>query len=165
MAESRRDAERAADKFGESAASGAAAAEQAVEGASAVAERIGNAAARQAERVAAGGREGVRQAAQAAESGTKAALRSGETIADGVREIAQTWVHYAEEVMRHSSQASQALMRCRNWGEILEVQTGLLRDNTRAFLDQSAKVAEIGSRLATRPFEAMKETAEGDKSR
>jgi hypothetical protein len=106
----------------------------------------------------------MRQASRAAESGAQAALRSGATAADGVREIAAVWAHYAEEVMRHSAQAGQALLRCRSWSEILEIQAGLLRDNTQAFLDQSAKVAEIGSRMARSPFEALAE-AGGDKPR
>jgi hypothetical protein len=161
MAESRRQAERPLEGFGESAA---ATAERATDSAASIAERASEATARQAERVVAEGRQGLQQATRTAETGTKAALRSGATIADGVREIAQTWAHYAEEVMRHSSQASQALLRCRSWNEVLEVQAGLLRDNMHAFLDQSAKVAEIGSRMATRPLEALTETG-GDKSR
>jgi hypothetical protein len=186
MAEPRRHSERPSEEFGESAAGGMAAAEHmadsaaavtehAVDSAAATAERASEAAARQTERIgetiarqteqaAASGRQGLQRAARAAETGAKAALRSGVTIADDVREIATTWTHYAEEVMRRSSEAGQALLRCRNWNEILEVQAGLLRDNMHAFLDQSAKVAEIGSRMATRPLEALAET-EGDRPR
>jgi hypothetical protein len=175
MAEPRRQSERPSEEFGESAAGGMAAAEHmadsaaavtehAVDSAAATVERASEMAARQTEQVAAGGRQGLQQAARAAETGAKAALRSGVTVADGVREIATTWAHYAEEVMRRSSEAGQALLRCRSWNEILEVQAGLLRDNMHAFLDQSAKVAEIGSRMATRPLEALAE-AEGDRPR
>lgn len=153
MADSRRQTERMAEGFGEIAASGVAAAE-----------RASAETARQAERIAAEGRQGLQQATRAAETEAKAALRSSATVADGVREIAQTWAHYAEEVMRHSSQASQALLRCRSWNEVLEVQADLLRDNMHAFLDQSARVAEIGSRMATRPLETVTE-ARGNKFR
>jgi hypothetical protein len=148
----------------ESAAGDTATVERAAESAAAVAERTSEATVTQAERAVAEGQRGLHQATRAAESGARAALRSSGTIADGVRDIAQAWTHYAEEVMRRSSQASQALLRCRDWNEILEVQANLLRDNMRAFLDQSAKVAEIGSRMATRPFEALTE-AGGDKPR
>ena len=164
MAEPKRETERPLRGFGESAAGGAAAAERAAEEISAVTEKVGETTVKEAERFAAAGREGVRQASQAAESGTQAALQASVTIADGVREIAATWARYAEEVMRHSTQAGQALLRCRDWNEIFEVQSGLLRDNTRAFLDQSVKIAEIGSRMATRPFAALSE-AGGDKPR
>ncbi|HZU87775.1 MAG TPA: phasin family protein [Stellaceae bacterium] len=154
----------AADTTKRAVDSTAAAAERASAEAARQAEKVGETLANQTEQIAAGGRQGLHQAARAAETGAKAALRSGVTIADGVREIATTWTHYAEEVMRRNSEAGQALLRCRNWNEILEVQAGLLRDNMHAFLDQSAKVAEIGSRMATRPLEALAET-EGDRPR
>jgi hypothetical protein len=164
MAEPRRNAERPSGELGGSAAAGAATAERAVEDATAISERARETTASQGEAVVSAARQGLQQATRSAESGANAALRSGVTIADGVREIAETWVHYAEHVMRHSSEAGQALLRCRSWNEILEVQTRLLRDNMHAFLEQSAKVSEIGSRMATRPFEVLTE-AGGDKPR
>lgn len=159
MAEARHEAERRAHGSGESAAT----AERTVGGVGA--ESIGETAVRETERVAAAVREETRQTAQTAaqtvESGAKAALRSSVTVAEGVGEIAAIWTHYAEEVMRHSAQAGQALLRCRSWNEIVAVQTGLLRDNAQAFFDQSVKLAEIGSRLARSPFAAPSETGGG----
>jgi hypothetical protein len=157
MEEPRRNAEQPTRDFGENVAGGTATAERAVDTAMTAAERISEASASQAERAVAESRRGLYRATRTAESGARAALRSGGTIAEGVSQIAQTWTHYAEEVMRYNSQASQALLRCRSWNEVLEVQANLLRDNMHAFLDQSAKVAEIGSRMATHPFEALAE--------
>jgi hypothetical protein len=156
MVEPRGNAEQLSRDFGEGAA---ATVERAAESAAAVAERASEATARQAERVATESRKGLQQATQTAETGAKAALRSGVTFADGVREITQAWADYAEEVMHHSSQAGQALLRCHSWTEILEVQAQLLRGGMHAFLDQSTKVAEIGSRMAARPFEALAEAS------
>jgi hypothetical protein len=39
------------------------------------------------------------------------------------------------------------------------VQAKLLRDNMQAFLDQSVRIAESASRMATRPLEALKEAS------
>jgi hypothetical protein len=61
--------------------------------------------------------------------------------------------------MRHTSEASQALLRARTFNEMLEVQAKLMRDNMQAFLDQSVRIAESASRLTTRPLEAMKEAS------
>jgi hypothetical protein len=66
--------------------------------------------------------------------------------------------------MRHTSEASQALLQVRTFNEMLEVQAKLMRDNMQAFLDQSVRIAESASRLATRPLEAMKE-ASSERSR
>ena len=51
--------------------------------------------------------------------------------------------------MRHTSEASQALLRARTFSEMLEVQAKLLRDNMQSYLDQTAKIAEIASRMAS----------------
>ncbi len=58
--------------------------------------------------------------------------------------------------MRHTSEASQALLRARTFTEILEVQAKLLRENMQAFLDQSVRIAELASRMATRPLQELK---------
>jgi hypothetical protein len=63
--------------------------------------------------------------------------------------------------MRHTSEATQALLRARTFSEMLEVQAKLLRDNMQSFLDQSAKIAEIASRMATRPLDALTEASGG----
>jgi hypothetical protein len=49
-------------------------------------------------------------------------------------------------------------LRARTFAEMLEVQAKLLRDNMQSFIDQSARIAEAAGRMATRPFNALKET-------
>ena len=58
--------------------------------------------------------------------------------------------------MRHTSEASRALLRARTFNEMLEVQAKLLRDNMQAFLDQSVRVAEFGEPMGARPLEELK---------
>jgi hypothetical protein len=122
-------------------------------------ERVGHTAQQQVERLSEIGREGMRQSAEAATTVATGAARSGSAMADCAQEITTAWARYAEDVMRHSSEASRALLRSRSFSEILEVHTQLLRDNLQALLDQSLKVAEAASRMASRPFEAIMETA------
>ena len=116
----------------------------------------GSEAARQAERLVDVGREGVRQTTETTKAAAAGALRSGASLADGAQEITAAWTHYAEEVLRHTSEASQALLRARSFNEVLDVQSRLLRNNMQAFFDQTAKIAETASRMATRPLEALK---------
>ena len=122
------------------------------------------AAQRQAERLAELGQQGVRQAADASTAAAGAAQRSGSAVAGSTQEIAAAWARYAEEVMRHTSEASQALLRARTFTAILEIQAKLLRENMQAFLDQSVRIAESASRMATRPLEALTE-ASSERSR
>src|SRR5579883_203230 len=134
MAEPRRQAERPSQEFGEDMGDGVTTAGPAPGG---------------------GRSEPPPVRAAGGDAGTAASAAM--TMADGVREIAAAWAHYAEAVMRHSAQAGQALLRCRSWNEVVSVQAGLLRDTMHAFLDQSARLAEIGSRIATRPLAALTE--------
>ena len=85
--------------------------------------------------------------------------RSGSDMADCAQEITAAWARYAEQIMRHSSEASRALLRARSFSEILEVQAQLLRDSMQAFLDQILRVAEAATRMASRPLETIRETA------
>jgi len=117
------------------------------------------AAQRQAEQLAELGRQGAQQAADASTTAARTAQRSGSAVAECTQEITAAWAQYAEEVMRHTSEASQALLRARTFHEMLEVQAKLLRNNMQAFLDQSVKIAESAGRMATRPLEALKEAS------
>ena len=104
----------------------------------------------QSEQFSAMAREGIKEAADA---------WSGPAIADCAQEMTAAWARYAEDVMRHSSEASRALLRARNFSDLLELQMQLLRDNMQAFLEQSVRVTDAASRMAARPFEAIRETA------
>ena len=119
---------------------------------------------RQTERVVETGRERMQQATEASAAAASGALRAGSAVASDAQEITAAWARYADEVMRHTSEASQALLRARTFAEMLEVQAKLLRDNMQSFVDQSARIAEAAGRMATRPFNALKE-ASGDQTR
>ena len=114
---------------------------------------------RKADRMAELGQHGVREAAGASTAAAGAAQRSGSAVAECAQEITTAWTRYAEEVMRHTSEASRSLMRACTFNEMLEIQAKLLRDNMQAFLDQSVIIAESASRMAKRPLEALTEAA------
>jgi hypothetical protein len=122
-------------------------------------ERGSEAAQHPAERLVELGQQGMQRGTEASAAAVTGALRSGSSIADSAQEITAAWARYAEQVMRHTSDASQALLRARTFSEMLDVQAKLLRDNMQAFLDQSAKIAETASRMAARPLEALKEAS------
>jgi hypothetical protein len=123
------------------------------------AQRGNKAARKQTERLAEVGHEGIRQTATASKAAAEAALHSGSALADVAQEITAAWARYAEEVMRHTSEASEALLRARNFTEMLEVQANLLRNNMQAFMDHSTRIASAASRMAMRPFEALRQTS------
>jgi hypothetical protein len=124
-------------------------------------ERGNEAARKQTERLAEVGNEGIRQAATVSKAAAEMALHSGSALTGVAQEITAAWARYAQEVLRHTSEASEALLRARNFTEMLDVQANLLRNTMQAFVEQSTRIAGAASRMAVPPFEAMKHTDPG----
>jgi hypothetical protein len=163
MAESRRDSTHAKNGREKATQHGAKEAETATEHAVTETERAAErgieALRRHTERVEEIGREGARRTSKASAATFAGAARTGSTLADTTQEIVGAWARYAEDVMRNTSQASQALLRSRSIPEIMQAQLAFVHDNLRSFLDHSAKLADTASRIATRPFAGLKEVS------
>lgn len=90
---------------------------------------------------------------------TSAVLRAGFAIARDTREIATEWSRYHQDIVRHTSEASQALLRARTFKDMVEVQAKLLCDASKSFHDRIKKIAETASRMAMRPLDAPREAS------
>ena len=93
---------------------------------------------------------------------------AGAAVAAGLQDVAQAWADYAQPVMERTTEATQALVGCRTFNDMLGVQAELMRGHLRAFLDQSTRLAEISNRMAARSLDAIRETegeAPADKDR
>ena len=99
---------------------------------------------------------------RAGASGT-AAADAGSAVSAGLQDIAQAWVDYARQVMDRTSAATEALLKCRSFNDMLGVQAELMRGHLQAFLDQSSKLAEITNRMAVRSIEAIGEAAKRER--
>ena len=75
------------------------------------------------------------------------------TVAAGLQDIAQAWVDYAQQVMDRTTEATESLLKCRSFNDMLGVQAELMRGHLQAFLDQSTKLAEITNRMAARSID------------
>jgi Phasin protein len=124
--------------------------ERGVEETERAAERGVEALRRQTVRVEEIGREGMRQANKASAAAFAGVARTGSTLTDVTQEIVGTWARYAQDVMRNTSEASQALSRSRTISAMMQVQIALMRDNIHSFLDQSAKLADTASRTRSK---------------
>jgi hypothetical protein len=111
----------------------------------------------QTERFAQTGREGVRQAGKISAAAFTESARTGSTLADATQDAVSAWARYAEDVMRNTSHATEALLRSRTFAEMMQVQADLVHNNMQSFLNHSTKLADSASRVAMRPFEALRE--------
>ena len=89
--------------------------------------------------------------------GTTNAETAGSAVAAGLQDIAQAWADYAQQVMGRTTEATEALLKCRTFNDMLGVQAELMRGHLQAFLDQSTKLAEISNRMAARSLDAIRE--------
>lgn len=105
-----------------------------------------------------GGRGGTGNGETAAAS-SKATVDAGAGVAAGLQDIAQAWVDYAQQVMDRTTEATESLLKCRSFNDMLGVQAELMRGHLQAFLDQSTKLAEITNRMAARSIDAIGEVA------
>jgi hypothetical protein len=115
----------------------------------------GDAARQTAERLGEQTRDSIDRASAASTATASAAMRAGSTLAEGAQEITDAWVHYAEDVMRQTSEAGRAMVGCRSLTEMVEVQARLMRGSLQAFLDQGTRITEIAGRMAARPFATL----------
>jgi hypothetical protein len=113
----------------------------------------------QAERVAQTGRAGVRQAGKISAAAFTESARTGSTLADATQDVVSAWAGYAEDLMRNTSRATEALLGSRTFAEMMQVQANLMMNNIQSFLNHSANLADSASRLAMRPFEALREVS------
>jgi hypothetical protein len=101
---------------------------------------------------------------QTSPAGAKVTADAGSAVAAGLQDIAQAWVDYAQRVMERTSEATESLLKCRNFNDMLGVQAELMRGHLQAFLDQSTRLAEITNRMAARSLDPMGEAAGSEKA-
>jgi hypothetical protein len=96
---------------------------------------------------------------ETAAASAKATADAGFAVAAGLQDVAQAWVDYAQQVMHRTSEATESLLKCQNFNDVLAVQAELMRGHLQAFLDQSTKLAEITNRMAARSINPVGEAA------
>src|SRR6516165_4537626 len=96
---------------------------------------------------------------ETAPASDKTTVDATSAVAAGLQDIAQAWVDYAQQMMDRTTAATESLLKCRSFNDMLGVQAELMRGHLQAFLDQSTKLAEITNRMAARSIEAIGEAA------
>lgn len=94
---------------------------------------------------------------ETATASAKATVDPGSAVAAGLQDIAQAWVDYAQQVMHRTTQATESLLKCQTFNDMLAVQAELMRGHLQAFLDQSTKLAEVTNRMASHSIDAIGE--------
>jgi hypothetical protein len=113
-------------------------------------------------------RPGATGDGKAAAASGKPKADEGGAVAAGLQDIAQAWVDYAQQVLHRTTEATESLLKCQGFNDMLAVQAELMRGHLQAFLDQTTRLAEIANRMAahsTDPSGIAAGKADADKSR
>ena len=93
-----------------------------------------------------GGLDAAAAVASGFGGGTALSRSSGE-FARGLQDVGQLWTEMAQDMLRDGVAATQTLLRCRTLGDVIGMQSALLRGRLESFIDRSARLAEISTRL------------------
>jgi hypothetical protein len=82
-------------------------------------------------------------------AGSSAAIvqSNGEDAANRMQEAGLLWNELAQDAMRQNVEAAQNLMRCRTFGELMEVQSDWMRRSLDNFLVRGARLSELSAQL------------------
>ena len=101
---------------------------------------------------------------ETAAASSEATMNAGSAVAAGLQDISRAWADYAQQMMDRTTAATESLLKCRRFNDMLAVQAELMRGHLQAFLHQSSKLAEITNRMAARSIDAIGEVAGRERS-
>ena len=87
-------------------------------------------------------------AEQAVRRASEAVAVNGEEAANRMQEAGILWSQLAQDALRQNVETAQNLMRCRTFGEVVEVQSDWMRRSLDNFLGRSARLSELSAQLA-----------------
>ena len=90
----------------------------------------------------------VQAAEQAVRRASEAVAVNGEEAANRMQEAGILWSQLAQDALRQNVETAQNLMRCRTFGEVIEVQSDWMRRSLDNFLGRSARLSELSAQLA-----------------
>lgn len=91
-----------------------------------------------------------------AESGNMdAVMQTGARLAKGMQDLSWEMMQYTQQSLRLSLKTANDMMTCRSVENMLEIQRDYMRESVDTFLEESAKILEMGSTVATEAVEPI----------
>lgn len=91
-----------------------------------------------------------------AESGNMdAVMQSRARFAKGMQDLSWEMMQFTQQSLRLSLKTANDMMSCRSVENMLEIQRDYLRESVDTFLEESAKMLEMGTNVATEAVEPI----------
>ena len=104
------------------------------------------------------GQGGARNGGTAA-ANAKATVDAGSAVAAGLQDVAQAWVDYAQQVMHRTTEATECLLKCWDFNDVLAVQAELMRGHFAGLSRANHQARRDTNRMAARSIDAIGEMA------
>lgn len=92
--------------------------------------------------------QGYDEFASASKDTLDAVAKSAALMAKGFEQIATACTSMSQEAMENSVSATKSMMSCKNWKEVVDVQTDMTRTNMDRIMTEGTKIAEMSMKAA-----------------
>ena len=89
----------------------------------------------------------------------EAMLRVGVAWAKGMEELSRAWSDMTKRVVSMQTDAASALVGCRNLKDVVDIQTGLVRDQIETAVNEGTRISELSIKLANEAIQPLSERA------
>ena len=86
-------------------------------------------------------------------------MQSSARLARGMQEVGWEMMQYTQNSLRLGLQAANEMMTCRSVEDMVQVQRGFFKDSMDTFLQESARLLELSSHVATDAINPLAERA------
>ncbi|MBV8650761.1 MAG: phasin family protein [Alphaproteobacteria bacterium] len=133
--------------------------EEAARAAQEVVEEGGHKIERLSERQSEAMKRTTRAAEETMSAGATVMTRSGNAMARGWQDVGQTMMDYLQDTTRHNMEATESMLRCRTFGELMQAQSQYMRQSLDTMMQKSARISDISARMLSETAQPMAQLA------
>lgn len=86
-----------------------------------------------------------------------AVMQSSARLAKGMQDLSWEMMQYTQQSLRLSLKTANEMMTCRSVENMLEIQRDYMRESVDSFLEESAKMLELSTSVASQAVEPVEE--------
>ena len=80
-----------------------------------------------------------------------------------MQDVGRTWIEYLQDTARQNMEATEAMLRCRTLGELMQAQSLYMRQSLDCMLEKSARISDISARLFAETTQPMAQSTGRDR--
>jgi phasin family protein len=90
--------------------------------------------------------------AEAGRDNVAALMKANGVVAEGLEALSKEMILYTKASLDSAGQTAKALLAAKSFEDVVQVQTAFAKETIEAFVDRSAKLSEMGLKVANEAF-------------